>query len=99
MAIEAFAYRPSRPVNYFRAPSTGKLSTEFARGQVASQSANCFPIEPNLERVQKIGADNDLVEEEGGVRKLQGRNHRRSSRIGSADSRAPSRDDSMHFEN
>lgn len=66
MAVEAFAYRPSRPVNYFRAPSTGKLSTEFARGQVASQSANCFPIEPNLERVQKIGADNDLVEEGGG---------------------------------
>lgn len=55
MAVEAFAYRPSRPVNYFRAPSTGKLSTELARGQVASQLANCFPIEPNLERVQKIG--------------------------------------------
>lgn len=32
------------------------------------------------------------------IRKLQGRNHRGSSRIGSADSRAPSRDDSMHFE-
>lgn len=49
---------------------------------------------------RRSDSDNDLVEAERGedVRKLQGRNHRRSSRIGSADSRAPSRDDSMHFE-
>lgn len=83
MAVEAFACRPSRPVNYFRAPSTGKLSTEFARGQVASQLANCFPIPWRNVCRRWEPRDNDLVGEGEGVRKLRGTDHRRSSRIGS----------------
>lgn len=72
MAVEAFACRPSRPVNYFRAPSTGKLSTEFARGQVASQLANCFPIPWRNVCRRWEPRDNDLVGEGEGVRKLRG---------------------------
>lgn len=55
MAVAASASRPTRPVNYFRAPRDEKLLTELVVRAITSESVNCSAIE-RVARVQKIGA-------------------------------------------